>query len=204
MDMTDAERLTIIIQGIAAVGTIAVAVLLIWGEKAKYHLAPPKLALRIRNKEGELTTTSGGSLVRYYHLVVSNNRKWGPARNVKVHLARVEILGPDHSWQEKRISGHVPFLWMWGLYANEQVIVGTDVASDFLCITKGDEPKLLVEIVPNNLDPNVHKGKRVRIHVIAKSEQVESTPLVVEISWDGEWEDGAKEMSKHLILEEVK
>ena len=40
---------------------------------------------------------------------------------------------------------------------------------------------------------------KMGVHAIAVADNVQSPELMIEIAWDGEWKDGAQEMSEHLI-----
>jgi len=43
----------------------------------------------------------------------------------------------------------------------------------------------------------------MRVEVIATADNAESNPLLIEISWDGQWSDDTIQMSKHLVIKEV-
>lgn len=70
-----------IIEGFTAFGTVAVAVLAIWGNWVRSMLAPAKLTLVEHTPEGDLTTFASGTRVIFCHLKVSNQRRWLPAQN---------------------------------------------------------------------------------------------------------------------------
>jgi hypothetical protein len=60
------------------------------------------------------------------------------------------------------------------------------------------------KFIPNNLDPIIKPNVRTRIHLSAFGDNAESNTLILEISWNGKWEDGDKEMEKNLIIKEIK
>ena len=53
------------------------------------------------------------------------------------------------------------------------------------------------------LDPWVLANQKIRIEAIAVSDETESTPICIEITWDGAWEEDSKEMAKHMVVKEV-
>jgi hypothetical protein len=61
---------------------------------------PPLLKLRLLNDEGELTSFGEDREgIRYYHVEVSNQRRWSPARDVSVHVTLIPVprrLGKWH------------------------------------------------------------------------------------------------------------
>jgi hypothetical protein len=63
---------------------------------------------------------------------------------------------------------------------------------------------LVTVIRPNNFDPTLPAGGKLRAHVQAVADNGDSKPIVVEISWDGMWAIGSDEMHGHLIVKEVK
>ena len=79
------------------------------------HLVPPKLILKLKNTEGSMTpvtlTEPDGSTSetrgRWYHVRVSNERRWSPCTQVQVFLLRVEE--PDAAGVFKmKWAGEIP------------------------------------------------------------------------------------------------
>ena len=57
--------------------------------------------------------------------------------------------------------------------------------------------------MPNNVDSKVIANQKIRVQAIAVSDETESNPLTVEITWDGTWTEDAKEMRKHMVVKEI-
>jgi hypothetical protein len=146
----------------------------------------------LRNEVGVLTRQDDGLAVRYYHLVVSNSRPWARARNVNPLLIRVERPGP--------LFLH----WQFGLHIPIQPVIGRDHLCDLGRITEEGGVELVTVIRPNNFDPTLPAGGKLRAHVQAVADNGDSKAIVVEISWDGMWAIGSDEMHGHLIVKEVK
>src|SRR5437667_1237760 len=92
---------------LSATGTIFVAIVAIWGAWIRSKLVPAKLRLSIHNAkcavtrftqgvvEGAAFQYANGPRVIFYHLKVSNSRRWSPAANCRVVLKEIYRRGPD-------------------------------------------------------------------------------------------------------------
>jgi hypothetical protein len=85
----------LVIDGVAAFGALAVAIVAIWGDWVRSVLAPPKLTIRPREPESDPTTDNHGQRLTYYHLKVVNQRPWLPTPNCRVLLNSLSRRGPD-------------------------------------------------------------------------------------------------------------
>src|SRR5437868_15174480 len=91
----------IVIDSATAFGTVAVAILAIWGERVRSWLAPPRLEIEphnnLRGDPNVLTTQTGQRVGRgmYYHLKVVNKKPWLPVKNCRVVLKGISRRGPD-------------------------------------------------------------------------------------------------------------
>src|SRR6267143_1148957 len=163
--MTQQECWSLVIQGAVAAGTLALAVLAIWGDFVRSILASPQLYVRLNSVEGELTYLSDGQPIRYYHVAVGNGRRWAPARNVRVFLRRLERPGPDGNWQPAMASTLIPLTWQFPQFVPESVTtVGPDRLCDFGAVTKQGVPlfRLTPEFEPNNFRGTLVGGERLR------------------------------------------
>jgi len=75
--------------------------------------------------------------------------------------------------------------------------------ADLGFVTKDGIFRLTPVFVPNNLDVVLKAGERLIIEALACSDETESSPLCVELAWDGLWSDDATEMTTHLVVKEV-
>jgi hypothetical protein len=94
-----------------ALGTIGAVLVALFGQAFRAKFFPPKLSLQLTDRNGEATRKSIGEgpltqPARYYHIQVSNARRWSPARDVRIVLLQVEEPGPDG----ERIKHAVEFL----------------------------------------------------------------------------------------------
>jgi hypothetical protein len=168
------------VQIAVAIGTLLLAALAIWGAWIRARWLGPKLTLRLFDPEGEKTSING-TPCRWYHLRVTNERRSALARNVRVVL--VKVSRPSADGLVRPTSPH------WN--------------ADLGFVTKDGIFRLTPVFVPNNLDVVLKAGERLIIEALACSDETESSPLCVELAWDGLWSDDATEMTTHLVVKEV-
>jgi hypothetical protein len=202
------------IQICIAVGTLAIAVVAIWGEKIRSWVAPPKLEIRLHMKRGAPTLLTiqgainpgGGTPVMYYHLKVVNRRTWLPVTNCRVLLVGISRRGPDGGFHD--IPMPVPAQVVW---ANEgdtpkRVTITKQSVLDFGRVTENEALFLpLLYVYPNNFQGVVAKNQAVRYSLeIDATNFVSSKPQVFEVAYDGEWEFEAEKMEQHLRISEIR
>jgi hypothetical protein len=191
------------VQIASAVAAVLVAILAIWGDAIRARLVGPKLTLRLFDPSGERINLTGGSHARYYHMRVANERKSARAHNVRVVLTRVRRPSADGTFPPDSLSGPVQLTWQHGHSLPQYPTIGPAINCDLGCIVKDQAFFLTTMFVPNNLDVQVRENQRIVIEAIAVSDETESNPLCVEISWNGKWSEDTKEMANHLVVKEV-
>lgn len=193
-----------------AVGTIGAALVALFGQAFRAKFFPPLLSLTLVSVEGEktpirLTWSENGQPKtrvedgRYYHLRVSNGRRWSPANQVQIFLLRLEEPGPDGEFRSTWV-GEVPLRWR-----NQETVpllrtIGPSADCDLCGVVKDKWLELLTLIAPFNLDVKRREGSSIVLSVQARGNEADSKILRVQISWDGKWEDGALEMKSHLTI----
>jgi len=66
----------LITQVFIAIGTVAVAILAIWGEKIRDWMATcPRLEFKLHNSRGDLTARQNSLRTIYYHIKIENKRQ---------------------------------------------------------------------------------------------------------------------------------
>ena len=213
----DHATLKLVIDGLVAGGTIAVAALAIWGEQIRSVFAPPKLLLRPHNLKGDpnryTTTVSvrgtqislGGDRVMFYHLRVVNLRPSLTVTNCQVLLKAMSRRGPDNHFYPVPLVVAIPFIWSLPDITPPLVTITKEQILDFGKIGENDgkfSPTL--RTVTNNFAGYVAAGEAVRYHLeIDASNFTSPQPQIFEVAWDGEWHHEPEEMSKHLTITEI-
>jgi hypothetical protein len=193
-----------------AIGTLAVAFVALFGDWLRHKLSPPKLLLSLKNPLGESTPgtihndqgadqqTSG----RYYHIKVSNLKRWSPATNVQVFITQIEIPGPDTelmvSW-----SGEVPIRWRHHEVFPDARTIGPSVDCDLCSVMMDHGVSIHPIIKPFSLTTTWNQAVTFVISLQARSNESDSAICRIKISWDGEWSDGEKEMASHLVVKQL-
>jgi hypothetical protein len=194
------------VYAVVAFATFLAVFAALFGDWFKATVLPPRLTMRLREKAGEKTEltdrTTGQKIddVRYFHLVVENERRWSPAKGVQVFLTGIEEFGPDG---QPRVDwlGNVPMRWRDQEVVPLAQTVGAAKDADFLMVQRTEaKVSLMPLLVPNNLRAQRTGGCRFVARLQARSEQVDSDVLRIQVAWDGVWEDGDAEMQGHLVV----
>ncbi len=198
------------VQLLGVVGTLLVAVIALFGEAIRGKLLPPRLSLALRSKVGEKGQfrypTNGAAHegvinARYYHVTVSNARRWSQAKETQVFLTLLEEEciggGARVVW-----VGQIPMSWRHREISPLVRTIGADADCDLCCADQNGRLQLMPLIIPLNLK-HTWEGRFVLwLTLQAKSHLADSPPLRLKISWDGEWHDGDLEMSERLKIVE--
>ena len=182
----------LVIDGAAAVGTVAVAVMAIWGERIRACLAPQKVTLRLHTFRGVAALLIGPGLnrpVRYYHLKVVNDRPWLTVQNCRVLLRSLHRRGAGDNYTELEFPVPFPFVWSGEQPSPEQVTITTERVLDFGALAEGDEAfRPLLRAAPNLFEGYVRRGEAVRYELVVEASTLASAKSqVFEVTWDGEY-----------------
>jgi len=189
-----------------AIGTVAVAVMAIWGDWIRALLVGPRLTLTLRN---------GGHVVArndetnqwhaiFYHMNVANQRSWSPARKVQVLVTGIAKQRPDGSFFAENV---LPLQLTW---INPELGVERfpTVASPSICdLGYLDEREHVFRLRTYASSPtypgSISGGEAMRVTLVASAENGNSSQVTVEISWDGTWVSDENAIQKHLVVKEV-
>lgn len=58
-------------------------------------------------------------------------------------------------------------------------------------------------VIPNNFKGILESSGVLRVEVIVAADNAESTPIALEIAWDGLWSDDSVQMKNHLVVKQV-
>ncbi len=191
---------SIVIQALGTVATILVAILAIWGEYVRSRFAGPRLSLTLHDPEGEAIARSSGEMTRYYHLKVSNRRRWAPARNVRVVLTSIIKPAADGTLPARRLSGPLQLTWQFPQIHPQYPTIGPDDICDLGCLVRGKGFELTPYVIPNNFEGHLDQPGRMLVEVQAVADNAESKSLTIEVAWDGKWSDDTAEMRRHLVV----
>lgn len=192
-------------QIVAAVGTVSVAILAIWGDRVRAWLVGPNLQVRLRSQRGNLTATQDGTQTVYYHLTVDNSRTWSPAHNVVVRMSKLETRDADRKFQPERLVQWLQFTWSHPQFHEISPTVTDHDMCDFGYLVEGSDGFVPTTYVrPINFAGIVHANESKRFTIQTTADNYHSkNPLVIEVTWDGTWTADTEELMKHLVVSEV-
>ena len=139
---------------------------------------------------------------RYYHLKVSNSRRFSPAHDVRVVLLRVEEPGPNGELQVTW-TGDIPIVWRHQAVFPILRTIGSEAYADLCSVRQSKILRIHPLIGPYNLKAQWNRACIMMLTLQAKGTEVDSKPLRVSIAWDGEWEPGETEMRRRLQVDEA-
>lgn len=198
--------------------TFSAVVVALFHDALRHYLLPPKLRICLNDYPSSTTnaTVTGNNPLEgpiatsslWFHVKVTNERRYISAAAVQLMLIRVEE--PDASGAFSTVwIGEVPLFWQHR--SSTEQTLGPPKNADLISCTKRafyeDTPFLRIQTVfmPNELSKVAIRGTKVhmRLMIQARSLQVDSNPLLIELAWDGTWSDDLNEMARRLIVKEI-
>ncbi len=182
-----------------------VATLAIWGEKARGWLAGPKLALSLRPGPGDLHFSKEGKRILYHHILVEDQRPWSPIKHFRLLVEKIERRGPADTYFAESLIRPLVLKFPYNLKETDIPEIGPPTACDLGSLDETNARfQLTTYHTPGTVNAAVRAGELMRVHIFATGHNFRSKqPLVLEISWDGEWSDLA-EMGRHLVIKELR
>ncbi len=196
----------LIFTALTAIGTIAVAVLAIWGDWFRSVFAPPHVEIVSHNLRGSVTHFTNGPDVIYYYLKARNTRRWAVARNCRIILTEVYRRGPDQQFHPSLLPVPPQFVWAPAEatpivieLAGEQVIDFGRIVNN---VPQRFEPVLYWN--PNNFPGYVGANQAVRYQLQAISGGLAlGPPSTYEVAWNGQWSTNLDIMGQNLTITKV-
>ena len=186
----------------AAIGTVTVAILAIWGDKVRAAIAGPKLELELQDARGNLTVRDNQKKTVYYHIRLTNKRRWSPAKHVRVLITGIEKKRPDGTYFPEPLIAPLQLTWAFPQFHELRPTIATSDVCDLGCLDE-DAQRFTIPLYvrPNNFRGYVEPGQSMRVSIVASAHNYESkSPLVLEISWDGIWSSDMDELQRHLVI----
>ena len=213
-DPTSQFWLNLTVQCVVAVGTVGAVFAALFGKSLRMKVWPPKLSLSLSDPDGEKTVVRlvppGTEAVgregrledaRYYRLRVSNGRRLSSTANqVQVVLLRIEEPAADGREFVVTWAGELPLTWMNQPLFPLLRTIGPSAQVDLCSVVKHKWIELHPLIKPLHLELQRRQSTHLILWVQAKSNEVDSSVMRIQVSWDGKWKDGAHEMRQHLVL----
>jgi hypothetical protein len=159
-----------------AAGAFAAVIVALFGRQIRAWLTPPRLDLRVENEAGVRAGDTS-----WYHLRVSNPRRWSPVTAVRVFLLKIEMDGLAAPWVDE-----VPLRWRFEKPGGEYLDVGFARDCDLCAV---DDCKLTLQPaiewgLPDDLE-SFHRPVRMTLTLQARGLEADSAELRLLLDWDG-------------------
>jgi hypothetical protein len=183
---------------ISGVGTLAAVMVALY---ATLRSPKPVLKLTILHGGGEINSLGSGESVRYYHLKVSNEDRSTIASKVQVFITRIEEEQNGIATEVWR--GDTPLRWRDQEYVPKFRPLGSAKDCDICSIAANQGFMLQPLFWPNSL---VRVGQRrhafrMIVSVQARSNQVDSPMMKLELRWNGQWDQ--EDMVQNFTITEI-
>lgn len=197
----------------SAVVTSLAVVLALFREYIARWIYPPKLDIELARSAGEATRSGlsppAGSdsspprveKSRYFHVRVTNPRRFYVIGSVEVALLRVQELD-DAGNVVRDWEGDVPLQWRH-MSPHAPRAIGTPYDADLFSVVRDKWLELHPTVRPLILNLRYTGKTSLRLVVQARGEQCESGKLRLSVKWDGDWSDDTERMREHLIVEKL-
>lgn len=197
----DCGTINTIAQVFEALGTVGAVILALFGEVMMEKWFGPLLKLELSERQEE--RLDAGRRIRYYLTVTNTKRR--TAKNVRVLLTKIEKKRADDDFVPA-YSRPLQLVWPPRKIAEQfQSIPGHEKMPCSLGVLgEGLNGFRLSTYLSGENFPEgfVGPGDVVRVTLKAMADNCESSsPLLLEIVWDGEWEDGG--MENHFVVKPV-
>jgi hypothetical protein len=198
------KTLELVFSGLTALGTIAVAVVAIWGDWIRAHFAPGKLVVETYEDSVDLINQPPNQIY-YYHLRVVNRRHWRRPENCRVLLKAMSRRGPNGIFQPIQMPVPLQFIWSPENIEPSAITIPDRHSLDFGCVRQGNvrfEPRLYW--TPNNFTGFVgaHEAIRYSLQIVSDA-YTSKTYQVFEVAFDGVWDAVPAQMQTHLTIQEI-
>lgn len=194
-----------VIQLLVAIGTLILAVVALFGDWLKHALAflRPSLHLSLL-ADGELTKLRDGQKAWFFHLKVTNRRRWTEARGARVVVIALYRYNHDSGeWAQEHLSGPLQLTWRFPQLNPLEVAFGPARECDLGFLPQSEPFELSLYVRPHSFDHIVRSGESILVAVQAIATNAESRALWLRIDWDGQWSESREEVSKHLRISPV-
>ncbi len=193
-----------------ALGTLGAVAVALFGGWLRSKLVPPKLRLSVENPRGvfspvELKAPDGSSRVtdsRWYHVRITNERRWSPATQTQILLLQVQE--PDATGEFKVVwTGELPLRWRHQEVQPLVRTIGSPADCDLCSVVKEKWIELHPLIEVFSLKSRRREKCRLLLTLQARSIESDSNMLQVEVAWDGEWTEDTEQMARHTVVKTI-
>lgn len=180
---------------VGAIGSIAVAILAIWGDFFRAKFYGPKLELLPRNFIGtfapmKLINKKTGEIIKstsayYYHLTVVNYRSYITAKNCRVMLKQITRKGSDGIFHPETYIVPLQYVWSPSEFSPILQHIKKEAVLDFGRISPNESFTPTLYLTSGNFRGFVDKDETVRysLEIVAEN-YISSKYYTYEVNWN--------------------
>lgn len=198
------ERITAITQIATAILLFVTVVLAVAGDWVRSLVNRPKLKLSLLNPRGHLYKDNQ----RNYHLLLENSNKSSVAMGMRIMLTMIQEPINDSFDQTKdtKVDSFTQFRWQFQkLMKSPSIDCGRLPFVADMIYAKQNPPHLDFGYfkTTDRIRNLMNTLSKFRMHIQALGDHHESDPLVVEVDWNGQWDENEETMARYLKIKEV-
>jgi hypothetical protein len=195
---------------LGAASTFLAVVVALFGNRLRARFAPSRLVLTLRDPRGfnpqsfvrRADNTVEKVDARWYFARVENQARWNRAESVYIFVLSVEQKDASGVFK-LRWKGEMPLRWR-----HQQDLLPRTIghpAECDICFVAKTPLALHFQPLVDAGEWNTHYDGpcSLRLTLRAMGVEADTTPLRVEISWDGQWSDDAEVMAQHFVIKEA-
>jgi hypothetical protein len=192
----------------------------LFGEWIRSRLFRPNLKLALVSTEGERSIAQfsvpiqdgmpndefqrvlrmrAGVPCRFFHVRVSNGRKWPQARDVRLYLTRL-VEFDDKGTAERRWEGDLPLSAKNEDLFPPRKVVGPPIDFDVVSVDCEGFMHTHTAFTSFNLPQHARAPIYRHMRLVARCDELESEPIDIQVKWDGRWFDDWSMLKDHLIV----
>lgn len=204
--MTEYQIWSLVIEAVGVIATVIIIFIALFGEKIKQLWNSPKLKIDLTEPTCNITGPPSKQWGWYYRIKVWNKRKRVPAENTILNLNKVYKKTSEYDWQEQHFSGPSQINWQWTKTTPRKINIGynEEIATFGSILEHGNLFNLKLYEYPNNLRRSIQANEPTVLEFQAVAYNAKSKPLLVEVSWNGEWSNKELEMKKKFVVHQIK
>jgi hypothetical protein len=198
------DVLGLLIGLLAALGSIAVACLAIWGDAVRDRFYGPTIEIKLKSDVGQAVGPPGEVKV-YYHFEVSNHRQSAPARNCRVLLRRIDRMDAGGEFRQVLLPFDCGFFWTPANRGEEtrQIVFGQPIACDFGYLNK-DGFHLSITTNPAGRQSVLEGNGCIKYQVVVVADNfADTSERFFKVTWDGRYDGEPKVVAGHLTIEQI-
>ena len=198
-------------------GALATLLAVLVALRLHLKVFPPKLRLTALNPDGDRTTLSvtteeGGLVVstrpeeaRFYRVSLTNERRWVVATDVSVHLVCVALKDATGDYFQTWSGSVALTATSYGKQPPGRLLGVAPLEYDVCYILRNKWLQLTPEIVPNNVNVRYRVGAPIQLRLTLQARSLEalSQRFLLEVAWDGAWEEDTTQMRRHMVFREM-